>query len=59
MTKPGPKKDETAAQAAAQEARENGTSPSAAGVTTGASKQIDHHTHSERHDEPTPRGGKS
>jgi hypothetical protein len=46
-------------QAAAREAKERGMSPSEAGATQGASKQIDHHTHSERRDEGTPRGGKS
>ena len=52
-----PNQDEL--RAAAREARERGESPSEAGVTQGASKQIDHHTHSERKDEDTPRGGKS
>lgn len=46
-------------QAAAREAKRHGMSPSEAGVTQGASKQIDHHTHQERHQEGTPRGGKS
>ena len=46
-------------QAAVREAKREGKSPSEAGVTTGASKQIDHHTHQERHQEDTPRGGKS
>ena len=59
MATPGKKQDNEAARAAAREARERGESPSAAGVTNGASKQTDHHTQSERHDEPTPRGGKS
>ncbi len=44
---------------AAREAKRNGQSPSAAGVTTGASKQINHKSGSERSKENTPRGGKS
>ena len=53
------KPDQEQQQAAAREAREQGMSPSEAGVTTGASKQTQHHTHSERAQEDTPRGGKS
>jgi hypothetical protein len=53
------KPDQEQQQAAAREARERGERPSAAGATTGASKQIDHHTHQERGREDTPRGGKS
>ena len=52
-----PNQDEL--RAAAREAKAEGKSPSEAGVTQGASKQIDHHTHAERHQEGTPRGGKS
>jgi hypothetical protein len=46
-------------RAAAREAKEHGKSPSEVGATHGASKQIDHHTHSQRKHEDTPRGGKS
>ena len=53
------KPDQEQLQAAAREAKEHGMSPSEAGVTQGASKQMDHHTHSERSQEDTPRGGKS
>jgi len=50
-----PNQDEQ--RAAAREAREAGVAPSAAGVTTGASKQIKHKSGSER--EGAPKGGKS
>ena len=53
------KPDQEQQQAAAREARREGKSPSEVGATTGAGKQIDHHTHQERHHEDTPRGGKS
>ncbi len=53
------KPDQDQLQAAAREAKRRGKSPSEAGATQGASKQIDHHTKSERHQEDTPRGGKS
>jgi hypothetical protein len=53
------KPDQDELRAAAREAREHGKSPSEVGATQGASKQIDHHTHSERQHEDTPRGGKS
>ena len=43
----------------AREAKEQGSSPSEAGASTGASKQIDHHTEGDRKKEPTPRRGKS
>ena len=46
-------------QAAVREAKRHGQSASEAGVSTGASKQIDHHTHQERSQDDTPRGGKS
>ena len=46
-------------QAAARAAREQGMSASEAGVSQGASKQIDHDTHQERGKQSTPRGGKS
>ncbi|WP_249998618.1 hypothetical protein [Actinoplanes sp. M2I2] len=47
------------ARAAVRDAKRHGQSASEAGVSTGASKQIDHHTHKERSKEDTPRGGKS
>ena len=50
-----PNQDEQ--RAAAREAREAGVAPSAAGVTTGASKQTKHKAGSER--EGAPKGGKS
>ena len=53
------KPDQEQQQEAAREAREQGLRPSEVGATTGASKQTDHHTHSERQQEDTPRGGKS
>jgi hypothetical protein len=43
----------------AREAKEHGQSASEAGVSTGASKQIEHHSKGDRKKEPTPRGGKS
>jgi hypothetical protein len=46
-------------RAAAREAAAHGMSASEAGVSHGASKQIDHHTKKERSKEDTPRGGKS
>ncbi|ROP30859.1 hypothetical protein [Couchioplanes caeruleus] len=46
-------------QAAARDAKRQGMSASEAGVSQGASKQIDHHTDKERSKEGTPRGGKS
>jgi hypothetical protein len=46
-------------QAAAREAKRQGKSPSEAGVTQGASKQIEHHSKGDRAGEETPRGGKS
>ena len=52
-----PNQDEQ--RAAVRDAAEQGLSASEAGVSTGASKQIDHHTHKERSKEDTPRGGKS
>ncbi len=51
--------DQNEQQAAIREAKRQGKSASEAGVSTGASKQIDHHTHQERQHEDTPRGGKS
>jgi hypothetical protein len=49
--------DADAQRAAVREAKENGESPSAAGVTTGASKQIDHATHGEnRHEHSSAQG---
>ncbi len=51
--------DQNEQQAAIREAKQQGMSASEAGVSTGASKQIDHHTKKERQDEDTPRGGKS
>ncbi|GIF15694.1 hypothetical protein Ate01nite_57260 [Actinoplanes teichomyceticus] len=53
------KVDQDQLQAAAREAKEHGMSASEAGVSQGAAKQIDHHTHRERAEEDTPRGGKS
>jgi hypothetical protein len=53
------KPDQAQLQAAAREAKSRGLSPSEAGATQGASKQIEHHTKKERHHEDTPRGGKS
>jgi hypothetical protein len=53
------KPDQDQLQAAAREAKAHGKRPSEVGATQGASKQIDHHTKSERHHEDTPRGGKS
>ncbi len=53
------KPDQDQLQAAAREAKRHGMSPSEAGVTQGASKQIEHHTKTERQHEDTPRGGKS
>ena len=52
-----PNQDEQ--QAAVREAKAQGKRPSEVGATTGASKQIDHHTNTEREHEDTPRGGKS
>jgi hypothetical protein len=53
------KPDQDQLQAAAKEAKSQGKRPSEVGATQGASKQIDHHTKSERSQEGTPRGGKS
>jgi hypothetical protein len=53
------KADQDSLRAAAREAKEHGKSPSEVGATQGATKQIDHHTHSRRKHEDTPRGGKS
>jgi hypothetical protein len=53
------KPDQEELRAASREAKEHGKSPSEVGATQGASKQIDHRTHSERKHEGTPRGGKS
>jgi hypothetical protein len=40
-----------------RKAQREGVAPSAAGVTTGASKQIEHHTHGEdRHEHSDARG---
>jgi hypothetical protein len=43
--------DQDAQRAAVREARKEGVSPSAAGATTGASKQIDHARHGENRHE--------
>ena len=43
----------------AREAKEQGISASEAGVSTGASKQIEHDTKGDRKKDPTPRAGKS
>jgi len=51
--------DQKQQQAAIREAKREGKSAGEAGVSTGASKQIDHHTKKERQQEDTPRGGKS
>ena len=53
------KPDQEQLQAAAREAKRHGKRPSEVGATQGASKQIEHHTNSERRHEDTPRGGKS
>jgi hypothetical protein len=46
-------------QAAAREAKREGVAPSAAGATTGASKQIDSHRHGEDRHEHSSAQGKS
>ncbi len=51
------KSDGAATAKAARDAKREGKSPSAEGLTTGASKQIKHKAGSER--EGAPRGGKS
>jgi hypothetical protein len=51
--------DADAQRAAVREAKKNGESPSAAGVTTGASKQIDHATHGDNRHEHSSAKGKS
>jgi hypothetical protein len=49
--------DQDAQRAAVREAQEQGVAPSAAGATTGASKQIEHHTHGDdRHEHSSARG---
>jgi hypothetical protein len=53
------KPDQNQLQADAREAKRHGMSASEAGVSQGASKQIEHHTNKERQHEDTPRGGKS
>ena len=53
------KPDQDQQQAAVREAKAQGKRPSEVGATTGASKQIDHHTNTQREHEDTPGGGKS
>ncbi|WP_347056891.1 hypothetical protein ABC795_09260 [Blastococcus sp. HT6-30] len=51
--------DADAQRAAVREAKREGKSPSAAGVTTGASKQINHVPHSDDRHEHSSAAGKS
>jgi hypothetical protein len=51
--------DQDAQRAAVQAAKREGKSPSAAGATTGASKQIEHHTHGDDRHEHSSAQGKS
>jgi hypothetical protein len=51
--------DQDAQRAAVRAAKKQGVAPSAAGVTTGASKQIEHHTHGEDRHEHSSAEGKS
>jgi hypothetical protein len=51
--------DQDAQRAAVRKAHREGVAPSAAGVTTGASKQIEHHTHSDDRHEHSSAQGKS
>jgi hypothetical protein len=49
--------DQDAQRAAVREAQRAGVAPSAAGVTTGAAKQREHHTHGDdRHEHSSARG---
>ncbi|WP_346618700.1 hypothetical protein [Blastococcus montanus] len=49
--------DQEAQKAAVREAKKQGVAPSAAGVTTGASKQIETHPHGDdRHEHSSARG---
>jgi hypothetical protein len=51
--------DQDAQRAAAREAKREGIAPSAAGATTGASKQIEHHRHGDDRHEHSSAQGKS
>ena len=51
--------DQDAQRAAAREAKKQGIAPSAAGATTGASKQIEHHRHGDDRHEHSSAQGKS
>ncbi len=51
--------DQDAQRAAARQAKREGKSPSEAGVTTGAAKQIDHATHGDDRHEHSSAQGKS
>jgi hypothetical protein len=51
--------DQDAQRAAVREAKQQGIAPSAAGVTTGASKQRDHHRHGDDRHENSSAAGKS
>jgi hypothetical protein len=51
--------DQDAQRAAVREAKKEGVAPSAAGATTGASKQIEHHTHGDDRHEHSGAQGKS
>ncbi|WP_157944103.1 hypothetical protein [Blastococcus atacamensis] len=51
--------DQGQQRAAVREAKKQGIAPSAAGATTGASKQIEHHTHGDDRHEHSSAQGKS
>jgi len=51
--------DQDAQRAAVRAAKKEGVAPSAAGATTGASKQIEHHTHGDDRHEHSRAQGKS
>ncbi|WP_236826065.1 MULTISPECIES: hypothetical protein [unclassified Blastococcus] len=51
--------DQDAQRSAVREAKKQGVAPSAAGVTTGASKQIETHTHGDDRHEHSSAQGKS
>jgi hypothetical protein len=51
--------DQDAQRAAVREAKRQGVAPSAAGVTTGASKQIEHVRHGDDRHEHSSAQGKS
>ncbi|MGY1724412.1 hypothetical protein [Blastococcus sp. SYSU DS0533] len=51
--------DQDAQRAAVREAKKQGVAPSAAGATTGASKQIEHRTHGDDRHEHSSAQGKS